>query len=220
MVDHQLIAKNGETAALADRIEALAFAEPDSLESHEAFDVHRRMLETLFIETFGFVLVVGVLIGTLQTMTTFLAVMLMGALGGFVSALRRLYGFEKIFPSDYVRWLKGNWSYLWLYSATPPLIGAMAAGVLYLVFASEMVSIIAVPKFASDKPIGNFMAFVNGLHFEESRDYAVALVWGFVAGFSERFVPDLMNQITNQKDHHTAKSKAGSFSNSVATRKA
>jgi hypothetical protein len=74
MVDHQMIMKNGETAALADRIEALAFAEPDSLESHEAFDVHRRMLETLFLETFGFVLVIGVLIGTLQTMTTFLAV--------------------------------------------------------------------------------------------------------------------------------------------------
>ena len=224
MPDHHMIVKNGETA-LSNRVEAMGtLGDPDSLESHEAFDVQRSVLWVLFVETFGLVLVVGALIGTELIFGTFPAVMLMGALGGFVSALRRFYGFEEIVPGAYLRWLRGNWSYVWLYSATPPLIGALAAGVLFLVFASGMVSgMAAAPKFTCDPPfdkhVHDFMAFVRCLRLDESKDYAAALLWGFVAGFSERLVPDLMTQIAGQKEHHAVKSKATGSSNSVAIRK-
>ena len=223
MTDRHMIVKNGDTA-LSDRVEAIGtLGDLDSLESHEAFDVQRSVLWVLIGETFA------CRCGRSAhrdgaNYGTFPAVMLMGALGGFVSALRRFYNFEEIVPGAYLRWLRGNRSYVWLYSATPPLIGALAAGVVFLVFASGMVSgMAAAPKFTCDPPfdkhVHDFMAFVRCLRLDEAKDYAAALLWGFVAGFSERFVPDLMTQIAGQKEPHAVKSKATGASNSVAIRK-
>ena len=59
--------------------------------------------------------------------------MLSGALGAFFSALIRLYSFdnlpEVLLANPPVR--IGNW-HLFLYSLVPPLIGMIAAAVLYL----------------------------------------------------------------------------------------
>jgi hypothetical protein len=68
----------------------------------DAFEVHRHMVIALFIAAsfLCFLLVVGLL--TLSV-TVSMIVTAAGAMGGFVSALRRLYTFQRVFPVNFVK---------------------------------------------------------------------------------------------------------------------
>ena len=185
--------------ATESEIENLQNSENDAF-----FTVHRQMVIFLFLAALFFCSLLTWLL--LQPKTSLLAaIALAGAGGGFVSALRRLYSFQRVFPSK----LLSNWPrqasvslYVAVYSLIPPLVGAMAAVVLYLVFAAGLVQGGLFPTFenasnysTSDK----FQDFIRGWSPNSETSYAKSFVWAFIAGFSERFVPDLLGRLSNRK---------------------
>jgi hypothetical protein len=105
---------------------------------------------------------------------------------------------QRVFPSDFFECARLRVSfYLVVYSLIPPLVGAVAATALYVVFAGELVTGSLFPKFhlfATDVP-DPFRNFVANWQPMSEIDHAKALLWGFVAGFSERFVPDLLTSL-------------------------
>jgi hypothetical protein len=124
-----------------------------------------------------------------------------GMLGAFFSALTRLYNIDQttaalITPT--VRQLDGI--HLLMYSLVPPIVGAVAAVVLYVVFVGDFLGSGGLFPAMSCKPAegakdsGCTQLFdvLNDYGPTTAKDYGKILVWAFIAGFSERFVPDTL----------------------------
>src|SRR6185369_3495973 len=188
---------------------------PDATLEKGLLNVYRQMLSSLFLATLLLIIMLtGVLLvfdGTyffhngdgVKEPSIFLFVTLSGALGAFFSALMRLYKFEDLPKALMDGTLKslGN-RYLIMYSLVPPLVGAIGATVLYVGFAAGLFQGDLFPKFACT-PIGKICAGFGSLieHFgpASAQDDAKALVWGFLAGFSERFLPDALGGIAKSE---------------------
>ena len=74
-------------------------------------------------------------------------VMLTGALGAFFSALSRLYSFDTLPKVLIEGGLKLPRSQMLMYSLIPPLVGAIAALVLYFAFAGQFITGALFPAF-------------------------------------------------------------------------
>jgi cytochrome b subunit of formate dehydrogenase len=175
----------------------------------DEFGVHRQLVFWLFAATAVVVsitaaVLIGVDRGTEETrqLSILPLVAVAGALGAFVSALRRLYSFERIFPRQWRRGLLTRINvYVVAYSSIPPLVGIIAAVVLYVIFASHLLMGSGFPLFECELGENKCVQFVDFVkHWKPSTapDYAKAVVWGFLAGFSERFVPDILNRIADE----------------------
>ena len=122
-------------------------------------------------------------------------VVLMGVLGAFFSALTRLYKVDEV-GAALITPTVGSLGdrYLFMYSFVPPMIGAIAAAVLYLLFISKLVEGSLFPTLACKS--GEDCSTMQGLmHFyfpAEPADYGKTMVWAFIAGYSERLVPNLL----------------------------
>ena len=177
----------------------------------EQLDAHRAMVLWLFMTTiFVAMLLATALVLTDPTLhpqqvgganrqaSVLLPVAMAGAMGGFVSCLRRLYAFDDIFPrKQYVVLFRKLDPYLIAYSTIPPLIGMIAAVATYGMFAAELLKGPLFPAFlcadggSGCKTLPNFLGYWRPA---EATDYAKSLVWGFVFGFSERYFVDILNQ--------------------------
>lgn len=182
----------------------------------DAVDLHRRILFWLLIDTIIlFAVFVSILVYTFcqrKGLTAFPATLAMGALAGFISALRRVYQFDEALPIDKIAGLlKDDRWYVPMYCFTPALVGAVGAGVLYLVFAGQLLSGSLFPEFrwgpCHAKGCSSFYEFVENWQAAEGFDYAKLLVWGFIAGFSERFVPDILTRLTGEAEKPNESSK-------------
>ncbi|HEV2852006.1 MAG TPA: hypothetical protein VHC97_04305 [Thermoanaerobaculia bacterium] len=177
--------------------------EEEIITTKNAFNVHRQMVVWLFIATTLSCLILSIALYAMYVsgkgVTALMVVVAAGALGGFVSALRRLYAFGRIFPSEaFTVWLRKANLYVAIYSMIPPLVGAIGAVVLYLIFASGMISGELFPNFhcsVGKDMCNDFVGFVSDWQPQSASDYAMAFVWSFVAGFSERFVPDILERV-------------------------
>jgi hypothetical protein len=175
--------------------------------------IYRRLLVTTFIAT-------GALIGLISIPLLFfhyrflntqaqnapsflLIVAACGALGALFSSLFRLYHYEdlpRIFSDETMP--KLHISHFVIYGLVPPFIGFMAATVLYLLFAADLLSGSLFPKFrcvvgTDSKPgCSSFEDLMEYFRPASATDYARALVWGFVAGFAERLVPDQLRKFS------------------------
>ena len=167
-----------------------------------AVDVHRLMvlwiaIATLVIAVVSFVLVLLFVVGPLSLTITPL-VLAAGAAGGFVSSLRRLYAFENIFPRrQYVQLFRKSSVYAVVYSSVPALVGMIGALMLYLVFAGGLLQGDLFPAFhcKDGQTCTDFGDFFANWAPDGPAAYAKAIVWAFIAGFSERFVPDILNRL-------------------------
>ena len=84
---------------------------------------------------------------------------------------------------------------LWL----SPLIGGILALVLYLIFASKVLAGAIFPDFENtDSRYTNFRCFLLSIKFATNMDAAKMLLWAFAAGFSERFVPNILNDMAKK----------------------
>ena len=115
-----------------------------------------------------------------------------GLLGGFVSIQQRV----KKFGDEELDLLSQSWFQILLV----PVYGGVFALVLYLGFLSNIVEGPLFPRFAGpvfSQPIPttkDVAAFFAQTYPATGADLTKLLFWSFVAGFSERFVPQLLDQ--------------------------
>jgi hypothetical protein len=128
-----------------------------------------------------------------------MVVALAGILGAFFSALTRLHRVDQLplaLMSDTVLGLNGL--HLVVYSVVPPVVGAIAAVVIYLGFISGVIDSSVFPKLvckAATKTCNDLVQVLNDYGPEKAADYGKALIWSFFAGFSERLVPDMLQAV-------------------------
>lgn len=80
-----------------------------------------------------------------------------------------------------------------------PFVGGVFAIVLYLIFMSGFVQGTFFPVFKfSDEPYTTYAAFAKVTEPATHADVAKAILWAFIAGFSEGFVPNVIGRIAKR----------------------
>jgi hypothetical protein len=136
-----------------------------------------------------------------------------GLIGGFVGLQRRL----KDLTLPDLELIAGSW----IYTCLSPMVGGILAQLLYILFLSELLSGQLFPHFVLDIPGSANTRFSSIFyqHAEHYQDYAKLVFWSFIAGYSERFVTDVISRfegaaikqlpgsssIVNIKDVNTSK---------------
>ncbi|MDR5904791.1 hypothetical protein [Franzmannia qiaohouensis] len=124
------------------------------------------------------------------------AVPLCGIIGGFVSIQQRL----NTVTDEELALLDASLFQILLV----PIFGGVFALVLYLVFLSGIVSGDLFPQFSfpahDTRTSGDdfMLSIFRETYPSSGPDLAKLLFWSFVAGFSERFVPQLINNVTTR----------------------
>ena len=168
----------------------------------ELFGAYKRMLAYQFVGAAGLVAVfiVGMFVCfyTKFDPPLYALLVMCGMMGAFFSALTRLYNVDDIsvaLISPTVSRLGGT--YLLMYSFVPMIVGAVASVVLYMVFVADLVTGGLFPTLQC-KGADSCTALKDLLTSyapAEAKDYGKALIWAFVAGFSERLVPDTLQTL-------------------------
>lgn len=120
-------------------------------------------------------------------------VFMAGLIGGFVSIQQRL-------PSlglDELRELSNSWFSILLI----PINGGVFALVLMILFLSGILEGSMFPRYTHsainhEDLVGSFALWLNSTFPQSGPDIAKLLFWSFVAGFSERLVPQIIRSAT------------------------
>ena len=121
------------------------------------------------------------------------AVLFVGFVGGFVGLQRRL----KTLPAEDLTLLANSWVSI----ALSPIAGAILAELVYLLFISGLLAGNMFPAFVPDNRSGIIQGLraVFEVHCVAASDYAKVLFWSFVAGFSEKFVTNIISQFESRE---------------------
>lgn len=136
------------------------------------------------------------------TPSIFIITVAAGALGAIFSNITRLYQVQQISALFAQKIKAANWLRMALYASVPAVIGSVAAAVMYLIFAANFISGTPFPKFAcpSGDSCDSINALINNWGPDHALDYAKIILWGFVVGFSERLIPDMLGQYSRLID--------------------
>jgi len=165
-------------------------------------DVERlRLLSRIGISTIAILAVAGILtlafaLMTAQMGTMFFA-LLAGALGAEVSIIRRIPSLKDADVSALV----GSWWSL----VVPLLAGSVMAGVLYLVFMAGILTGDGGEGLFTSNLFPTFTApqvkdpldlhVVLEIRPASIKDFGKLMAWCFLSGYSERFVPSLLQSL-------------------------
>ncbi|MFN2462002.1 MAG: hypothetical protein ABR591_15195, partial [Candidatus Velthaea sp.] len=131
-----------------------------------------------------------------QNVGIFQIVLLAGAIGGTMSLIQRVQSLPEADPLLFR--LSGRTTILQSL-LIPPLTGAIFAAVLFMIFAAGVLSGDLFPAFAVAAPTAkgtDFSTFFYNTTPNGGKSYALVIVWSFIAGFAERFVPDTIDRLT------------------------
>ena len=176
-----------------------AAASPPPPATAALLDAYRQVLAVLFLSSLVLLalLAVPLIIAEYKKipLPILAFVALSGALGAFFSALTRLYSLENL-PAALIRpgFTLGNW-HLFLYALIPSITGIIGAVFLYVTIAAGIVDGDLFQKFKCDASACDGLTGLLSYSPASVKDYAKALVWGFIAGFSERLVPDALSRL-------------------------
>lgn len=149
----------------------------------------------------------------LSSFATLLMVVFAGITGAFVSMQQRIQSVSyKGDPIADLSILTHGWLSIFL----SPLSGAIFAGILYLFFAGQILSGTVFPEFiglpentgleitANDQTISQpvpirLVDFLITTGPKAGKDFAMLMIWCFIAGFAERFVPDALNRLVSKE---------------------
>lgn len=125
---------------------------------------------------------------------------LLGAVGSFFSALTRLYNINELPAALINTQFRGlQRGHLFMYCLIRPITGIIGAIIFYLLLMGGILSGDFFPSF--DCSLGDPERCGNGLSVMfyyspvSASDYAKSLIWSFIAGFSERFIPDTLDNM-------------------------
>ncbi len=146
--------------------------------------------------------------------STFFMVLFAGAMGGLLSLLQRFNSLVK--EGDPLNNISNQ---TWTQILIPAINGALFATLLYMIFIGKLIEgpffplIIEITESNASTNINavdnNFLSGLKTL-LSESRpengaEHAKLIVWSFIAGFAERFVPDTLTRIVLKKDNDNKK---------------
>ena len=120
---------------------------------------------------------------------------LCGIIGGFVSIQQRI----RLVSDEELELLTQSWFQILLV----PIFGGVFSLVLYALFLSGIVSGDLFPQFNMPKPPESgpndqfMISLFTKTYPESGQDFGKFLFWSFVAGFSERFVPQIINKVAS-----------------------
>lgn len=117
-----------------------------------------------------------------------------GLLGGFVSIQQRL---RKI-AGEELALLSESWTTIMVI----PIYGGIFALVLYILFLSGLVQghlfpVFYVPTFQVPPTTEDVLNLLKTTYPATPQDFAKFIFWSFVAGFSERLVPQIIQKVSN-----------------------
>jgi hypothetical protein len=115
-----------------------------------------------------------------------------GSIGGAVSFVRRLQSLPNRGESlgDLVELNGGSGQYF------SPMAGGLFAIVLYILFAAGLVSGALFPTLESSSACASRISdFASAIHPSMVEEWGKLLIWSFIAGFAERFVPDTLDHL-------------------------
>lgn len=118
-----------------------------------------------------------------------------GIIGGFVSIQQRLNAIDK----EELDLLAESWASILLI----PIYGGIFSLILYIIFLAKLIQGGLFPEFympefspiVTDNDIHRFLRECYPL---TGPDFAKLVFWSFVAGFSERFVPQIISSLTSK----------------------
>ena len=119
---------------------------------------------------------------------------LCGIIGGFVSIQQRI---RKVSDEELTLLAKS-----WFQILLIPIFGGVFSLVLYCILLSGILTGNLFPEFCfplppDTGPDNNYMiALFTKTYPKTGQDFAKFLFWAFVAGFSERFVPQIISKVT------------------------
>lgn len=150
--------------------------------------VTRRLFTAIFVLL---TVALGIMIFAAVSNSEFIvpaAIVTAGSIGGFVGLQRRL---KDLTVPDLELIARS-----WIYTSLSPLVGAVLALVLYVLFLSDLVTGDLFPGFEADSDAqpGSGFSSLFDQHATNHKDYAKLMFWCFVAGFSERFVTDVIGR--------------------------
>lgn len=134
---------------------------------------------------------------------TLTVVIFVGAMGGLVSMQQRYHSLPE--DGDQIQ----NVSELiqgWLNIFLPSISGAIFAVILYLLVLAGLLQgglfpkMIEVPGNVDTRYGVNFLYFLREANPASRTDFAKLLVWSFISGFAERFIPDTLSRFIARKD--------------------
>lgn len=120
-------------------------------------------------------------------------VFLFGNVGGYISVHSKL---KNVSDEEL-----GELADSWLGVVVPSFIGGVLAVVLYLIFIAGLLEGDLFPNFEPDADANEASGFTklfeqHGVH---GSDYAKLLIWSFVAGYSERYVVNIIESFQGKK---------------------
>ena len=120
-----------------------------------------------------------------------------GLVGGFVSIQQRL----KRIPDEELELLSRSWFQVLLI----PVYGGVFALVLYLAFLGGIIEgamfpRFSVPEFAVPPSSQDMKNLFTSTYPTAGPDFAKLIFWSFIAGFSERFVPQIISKASSDKE--------------------
>ena len=123
-------------------------------------------------------------------------VFLSGCIGGTTNHYRRL---QQIPDNDEQVRAKVSQTTFLLQALVSPVLGGIFAVAAYLIFAGKLLEGPFFPAFKdTDSAYEGLLKFFD-VTPAKNIDVAKMLVWGFVSGFSERFVPNLLDKFSQNK---------------------
>jgi len=117
-----------------------------------------------------------------------------GIIGGFVSIQQRL----KKIDNDELTLLSESWASILLV----PVYGGIFSLVLYILFLSGLIKGDLFPQFmvhVFNNPVStdDIKKLLTETYPKDGADFAKFIFWSFLAGFSERFVPQIIKNVAN-----------------------
>ena len=128
---------------------------------------------------------------------TILIVLFAGAMGGLMSVLQR-YNNNLVKEGDPINNITFQ---SWYQTFNPAINGALFAALLYIIFMGKLIEGSIFPTFGQASESGSgFIALLTEIKPDGGSNYAKLIIWSFIAGFAERFVPDTLTKIISTKE--------------------